>query len=213
MGTEKIEAKESSAVKEVMSLSAIDRRRALLRGVGKGAAVLGATVPLKALATLPSGSVFTYNGTGTATQIRCGISGMTSGVHSRDITTTQCMGYSPGWWGQENNQSPGVPRRTWPVPYNVPYTDKFPTEVLATINGRVPTLFEVMNLPTYSNSTTRHWIGAYLNAMGGAPSSWNFPYSGQRILNFYNGTDPTYTNAQAYSFLTTYMEKHSGSED
>lgn len=208
MGTKKIEVSESSAVKEVLSSSAIDRRRALLKGVGKGVAVLGATVPLKALATLPPGSVFTYNGTGTATQIRCGVSGMTSGVHSRDVTTTQCMGYSPGWWGQEETVNEQiVPRRTWPVAYNTPYTDKFPKEVLALVDGRVPTMFEVMRLSAYSSSTTRHWICAYLNAMGGAPASWNFPYSGQEILDFYNGIGQ-YTTDQAYSFLTTYMEKH-----
>jgi hypothetical protein len=64
-----------------------------------------------------------------------------------------------------------------------------------------------MSQSGFSNTETRHWVCAFLNAMGGAPSSWNFPYTGQEILNFYNDVGP-YPKAQAYTFLTTYMEKH-----
>jgi hypothetical protein len=45
MGTEKIEATAQSG-EEALSFAAVARRRMLLKGVGKGAAVVAATVPI-----------------------------------------------------------------------------------------------------------------------------------------------------------------------
>ena len=80
---------------ETMSASALTRRHALLKGLGKGAAVIGVGVPLQ---TLASQSVFTNPGKGGAPVIRCGISGMTSGVHSRGTATSVCTGYQSSYY-------------------------------------------------------------------------------------------------------------------
>jgi len=222
MSNEKFESNELTSTKELLSSSAIDRRRALLKGVGKGAAVLGATVPLKALATLPSGSVFTYNGTGTLTQIRCGISGMTSGVHSRDTDRSQqCIGYSPGYYHKREHFPSGtrpdalitavfstcalkvpVLRETCvEVERENSTQTKCTTEVVGT---KVPTLLEVMNIKPRPDEF--HWLAAWLNAQPSSPAV-NYPYSGTDIVAFYAAKD-----AKALEFIKKYMEKHVGWE-
>lgn len=165
----------------------------LLKGLGKGSAVLAATVPLQ---TLASQSVFTYNGPGTATQIRCGISGMTSGVHSRDVTSTQCYGYSPGYYHKREHFPPG----TNP---DALITAVFPGCKLK-VNNKVPTLLETMNITP--RPPEFHWLAAWLNAQPGSPAM-NFPYTGAQIQAFYAAND-----ANAYLFITKYLEQHPGTQ-
>jgi len=185
---------------ETMSASALTRRHALLKGLGKGAAVIGVGVPLQ---TLASQSVFTNPGKGGAPVIRCGISGMTSGVHSRDTVTSVCSGYSPGRYKNRENW----PRNTNPDALCSALFRRCRLTMPATsgYGQRPATLLEVMN--NYSSSDEFHWITAWLNAMGGAPRSWNFPYTGQQVVNLYNGTGP-YPAGRALDFFKTYMEKH-----
>ena len=84
-----------SIAQEPMSAEATARRLVLLKGLGRGAAVLAASVPIQTLATQ---SVLTPGG-----QHQCTVSGMHSGVHSTTTTTLVCGGYSPGWWGQSDD--------------------------------------------------------------------------------------------------------------
>jgi len=210
-----------------LSTAALARRKMLLKGLGRGSAVLGAAIPLQSLA---EESVFTYNGTGTATQIRCGISGMTSGVHSRDITTNQCYGYSPGYYTQAKHFPPDVnsaapitsvfpgcglqipnmvERCTTQAAHEVQQGDKTVLVPKATTcemvqdGVKVPTLLEVMNVTP--RPAEFHWLAAWLNAQPGSPAV-NYPYSAAEIQAFYANSD-----AQAYQFLTKYMEQHPGS--
>jgi hypothetical protein len=183
---------------EALSSSAIARRRVLLKGVGKGTAVLAATVPLQ---TLAGQSLLTFDG-----KHQCSVSGMHSGVHSATPTNTPlCGGYSPGWWGQvENGSDPRVPKRTWPAlpnfwSYNTKCSAVFTSQ---TLTGD-PTLFQVMDDPQYASTDERHWICAWLNALS---HSFSFPYSGQEVLDFYFAS-PT-VSADALNFFKTYMETH-----
>lgn len=188
-----------------LSIEAVARRRMLLSSLGKGATVLAVTVPIQTLAAQVS---LTPTGKGgVAGGFRCTISGQMSGVHSNETIKAICNGRSPGWWGQTDDGK--VPRRTWP--YSTPseiYSNKFPTPALTavpkvgTVLSHAPSLFEVMNLPAYANSQTRHWIGAWLNGLNG---SNNFPYTGAEILDFYNSPDATIKN-NAYLLITNYLE-------
>ena len=189
---------------EALSSAAVARRHMLLKGIGKGSMVLAATVPLQ---TLASQSVFTNPGNNGAPVVRCGISGMASGVHSRDAVTTVCSGYSPGYYHKPEH---------WPTGLNpnALVTTVFPSCTLM-VNAagtsigfaRIPTLLEVMNLTPRVDEF--HWIAAWVNAMGGAPSSWHYPYSGADVQAFYAGIGPGgYTKAQALDFFKTYMEIH-----
>lgn len=208
---------------ETLTSAAVARRHMLLKGLGKGSAVLAATVPLQ---TLASQSVFTYNGTGTATQIRCGVSGMTSGVHSRDVTTTQCIGYSPGYYKTHD----------WPAGVNktalittVCSKSNLKTYVCKVIvrgSGQdtvqyvrsrerakegqctveVSTLFDVIDF--HENSDEFHWVCAWLNGSGGAPANWNFPYTGAEVIAFYENNASYPLGKSPLDFFKTYMEKH-----
>lgn len=190
---------------EVISSTALERRRLLLKGLGKGSAVLAATVPIATLATASTLSVTPSGKGGAPAGLRCTLSGIMSGVHSQETVTAQCGGYSPGWWGQHygngKNKSTTVPSRPWPTNPNQLYNAVFTIPEPGLPSGL--TLFQVMGDPTYSETQTRHWIGAWLNALGG---HFNFPYTSAEILGFYFGSDPD--RASAYSLITTYLENH-----
>lgn len=229
MSTENIQPT-GQAKAEALSSAAVARRRMLLKGLGKGSAVLAAAVPLQ---TLASQSVFTNPGKDGALAIRCGISGMTSGIHSRDTVTTVCTGYSPGYY--KNHAWPADINRDAPCTTvckdsqlktyvctetkthqgtTTTTTFRSGTDVTNSNNGKtckpvaVPsTLFDVIDF--HESSDEYHWICAWLNGMGGAPASWNFPYTGAQVIAFYNGTGPGgHTKAQALAFFRTYMEIH-----
>jgi hypothetical protein len=190
-----------------MSTQAAERRLVLLKGLGRGAAALAATVPIQ---TLASQSVLTPDG-----KHQCSVSGMHSGVHSTTTTTTVCGGYSPGWWGQSDNGT--SPRRTWPggANHTALITTVCPWSTLMTtattsVPAHVPTLFEIMEpkdpVSKFANTDEFHWVCAWLNALGGY---FNFPYSGAEVLDF---AKMKYTNPTKYqdalTFFKTYMETH-----
>ena len=173
----------------------LERRMMLLKGLGKGSAVLGAAIPIQTLAapavTVKDGRI-------------CSLSGTDSAVHSRATTSETCQGYSPGWWGQVDNDSSSLkPRRTWPVPYKTPISDQpFASTLRKQSGGGIPTRFEVASLSEFSNTDLRHWLCAWLNAQG-APASWNFPYTATQVIAFYMQNDQ-----KALTFFKTYMETH-----
>ncbi len=205
--TEKANSEQENA--EGLSSDVLARRRMLLKSLGKGSALIAATVPLQSLAT--SSALLTRNG------LRCSVSGMQSSVHSKQPTSSViCGGYSPGWWGQEEkNSKPPSPSRPWPSGYaTMLCTDKFTKSSLDTNQPQHgatytrKTLFQVMSDSNFKSTETRHWIGAFLN--GFYQSSNDFPYSGQEILDFYNLVSPrTQANKDAlYRLITTYLETH-----
>lgn len=192
---------------EALSSAAIARRRVLLKGVGKGSAVLAATVPLQ---TLAGQSLLTFDG-----KHQCSVSGMHSGVHSATPTTTPvCGGYSPGWWGQSQIvDGKIVPKRAWPTlpngwTFNTKCDAVFTKCTLRNTDGSKPSLFQIVEpqepISKFSNTDEFHWVCAWLNALS---HSFNFPYSGQQVLDFYNS--PSITVYQdALTFFKTYMETH-----
>ena len=180
----------------------VARRRALLRGVGKGAAVLAAAAPIK---TLAGQSLLTFDG-----KHQCSVSGQQSGVHSATPTNTPvCGGYSPGWWGQTDDGK--TPRRTWPTDHRQKCKDVFSRSTLrnSDTNGSWPTLFQIMEpkepISKFSNTDEFHWVCAWLNALS---RSFNFPYSGQQVLDYYNKGKGSAAYEDALAFFKTYMETH-----
>lgn len=195
-----------STSEQSLSASALARRRALFKGLGKGGAVLAASVPIQ---TLAGQTLLTAGG-----QHQCSVSGMHSGVHSAVTNVAYCGGYSPGWWGQSQILNGKLcPKRTWPtLPNSWTYQTKckvvFTRSTLKVSGTSVsPTLFEVM-CPTdspntqFSDTDEFHWICAWLNALS---NSFNFPYTGQQVIDFYN--NPA-MYADALLFFKTYMEQH-----
>lgn len=203
MKTENSEAAVRDAT-EALSASAIARRRILLKGVGKGTAVLAATVPLQ---TLAGQSLLTIDkGTGIH---QCTVSGMHSGVHSATPTNTPvCSGFSPGWWGQTDNGT--TPRRAWPI-LPIPnqltgYLTKFNSVFTWMVLPGDPNLFQVANPPGYSSTHQWHWLCAWLNALWSNqhPGTLNFPYSADEVIAYSKLTGAPYSDA--LTFFSTYVE-------
>lgn len=183
-----------------LSSSALARRQMLLKGLGKGSVVLAATVPLQ---TLAGQSLLTFDG-----KHQCSVSGMHSGVHSATPTNTAiCGGYSPGWWGQSHTvDGKIVPKRGWPIAYTTKCKRIFTRSNLVNDDGTLPSLFQIMEpkepISKFSDTDEFHWVCAYLNARS---HSYNFPYSGQQVVDFYNS--PT-AYSDALDFFKTFMETH-----
>lgn len=197
MTTEKTKTTEqgeapAEAEAQALSSEAVARRHLLLKGLGRGSAVLAASIPLK---TLASTSVFTSSKAGPV--IQCSVSGMNSVAPSQKPTATVCTGYSPA------SYQDGL---IWPPNVNQTalITSVFPTCALR-VNGVAPTLLYVMqNLPL---TPEFHWLAAWLNAKNSARNGFNFPYTAPEVKKFYAGNGPGgYTPAQALAFFTKYME-------
>lgn len=191
-----------------LSPEAASRRLIMLRGLGKGSAVVtAASLPLSTLAQ--GSSLLTPKGDGGTPNLRCSVSGMQSKVADSNIPNDAriCGGYSPGWWGQK--KSDGTPRRSWPTDHTAKCKYLF-TRCESDDPGRSlsnKTLFEVMSNSTYSSTKTRHWIGAYLNGLSGGAPGYPFPYSGAAVMSFYNSADNV-KRAKFYELVTTYLETH-----
>ncbi len=192
-----------------------DRRRQLIKSLGKGAAVIAAVAPIQ---TLAQGTVLL-----TTDWRRCSVSGMQSGAHSRKPDSyLTCGGYSPGWWQQKNDN--GTPKN-WPsgAIWNNSYKTVFPKAslpplVICTGNGnsqvcalgKEPSLWEVMSYNgqgNYKSTDMFHWIGAWLNGFGRA---YNFPYTNDQIAALY---DDETTRADALALIKGYLEVHGPAPD
>lgn len=195
-----------------LSSDAMARRRMLLKSLSRGsAAVAAAAVPMHTLAS--TGTITNIGKDGEAA-IRCGISGMMSSVHSRETFTQTCSGYSPGKYKKIEN---------WPNydPYTNDATNSVngiafnkSTNFNAIFGGGVNSgLLDIMEkkpssvMEKKSSSDEFHWVCALLNAVGGAPASFYFPYTASQVVAFYKDTGP-YSKAQALAFFKTYMEVH-----
>ena len=173
------------------------RRSMLLKGVVKGGGVLAvAAGPAQVLAT-GSLTVLTHDGK------RCSISGMQSGAYSGPQTTVTCQGYSPGKYKKIEN---------WP---NYSSSTKLAVNTVGSLRFDQYEKFNVVFgggsnmgllyiMKNMASSNEFHWITALLNAVGGAPAGFYFPYNGAEVVRFYGGTQ----SAEALKFFKDYMERH-----
>ena len=195
MNTENIDSTGQGKT-ECLSSVAVARRRVLLKGVGKGAAVLAATVPIQ---TLAGQSVLT-----TDLNHQCTMSGAHSGVHSATMTTTVCGGYNIAHWAAGGGgNSPPLPN-TWPS-LPSPWTFATRTSLVLTSSTLTTTLIQVLRA---SPTPEAHWICAWLNALWDEqhPGIHHFPYTGAQVLAFYNLGSANATYTDALSFFTNYLE-------
>lgn len=185
------------------------RRQVLLKGIGKGSAVLVAAVPLQTLA----GQRLITSTDGK----QCSVSGMHSGVHSKNTDAVVCGGYSPGWWGQSKLIGTTVAPKNWPATlpltdngYNTKFRYVFGDAAnLRNTDGTVPSLWQIMEpkepISKFSSTDEFHWVCAWLNAIVRYPAT--FPYTATEVVAKYKlgKSSPIY---QDYlTFFKTYMEK------
>ncbi len=194
------------------------KRRALLKGASVAAA--GGGAPLVAMATTGERLVTSTGAGGAYPVIVCSLSGWQSFQNAQRTGqykggaflsgtpgTKTCGGYSPGWWGQ-NNQ---VKAKRWTggmatLP-DLPYTTALPGGALQ-VSGRTATMWEVMSISGFSSTDDRHWLGAWLNARSNEVqyeynANDNFPFTSQQITSLYMEG-----NADALAFIKAYLETH-----
>ena len=194
-----------------LSPEAASRRLIMLKGLGKGTAVV--TAAALPLSTLAQGSTLLVTGTvgGGAPVYRCSVSGMQSSVTSSNMPNGAivCGGYSPEWWGEGEG---GVPIRTWPIDYKASCQDLFRKCTVEDSNKSFTSksLFDVMRIPSYSSTKTRHWIGAYLNAFVRGAPNFPFPYDPVEVMDFYKLPIGDAKREKFYELVTTYLERHGG---
>lgn len=163
-----------------------ERRRMLLKGLGKGSAIAAAAVPIKSMAA----TALTADGK------LCTISGVASGVRSVKTGTTTCIGRAVSYW---------TPATRWPKNgSNQEVVKVGTTEYLRS----TATFFSVFGAGSTSTMATlfstvtdeTHWIVALLNSnyYGSA-----FPYDSTTIVAQYNNTSK---RAAAIAFYKNYME-------
>ena len=172
----------------------VSRRRALLKGLGKGSAVLAAAVPIRTLATT----------TVTADKHLCSVSGAMSGVRSVTTGMATCGGrkfssYQPaGSWPTNGSSQEVVNNGTSDILRSTgTFAGVFGVGAPATL---LSDLFAA-GLTDATASDEAHWIVALLNAKN-YPAT--FPYTALEILAQYNAGGATRSNAIA--FYKTHME-------
>jgi hypothetical protein len=179
------------------NIPSLARRHALLKGVGKGAAVLAASVPIRTLAA-PTTLTFTADGR------RCTISGAHSGVHSADTLTLVCGGYAPSYWGKSSSTNPFKPACMWPVDSAAACKNTFANCSLL-VNNQQASLFQVVNNSAFATKDEPHWVAAWLNA---TQKAFNFPYTAAEVLAFYNTGAGSATYQNALKFFKDNLETH-----
>ena len=197
MNTENIDSTGQGKTERLLSV-AVARRRVLLRGVGKGAAVLAATVPIQ---TLASQSVLTVDG-----MHQCTVSGMQSGVHSATPTgTPTCRGYKPSRYGTLSfwpGYAAGPPPHATNTVGSITFNE---TAFFANVFGSGSSSgnpARLINIVTSGSPEPEQvWVTALLNAIKN-PAGFNFPYTPSQVLAFYS-PDPL---NPALSFFRTYMQ-------
>ena len=183
----------SSGAKAGESLA---RRRALLRGLGKGSAALALVVPIQTLAvtTIVGGTKL------------CTVSGVQSHVGSHPLgTVTTCQGNSPTYFQTLANW-PGYTLS--PPPTHASFTvgnslltnsSKF-SDVFT---GGVGTPLDKV-LANTATSDNAVWVTALLNALKNR-AGFNFPYTPSEVVAFYTNVDPL-KKKQALDFFRGYMQ-------
>lgn len=175
----------SPAAPETLSAQAQARRRALVKGLSRGGAVLGATVPLQSFAApnlLPDNRI-------------CSLSGAMSGVNSHAGSGTTCSGFAPEYYYTTAVKVMVHPvARNWPTSApswptgKVPESASDPASVLRfkDLFGVDPvgvdaatSVLDILYAPNNAPRIVRVWIAAMFNAMTEqlSPGSLNFPYT------------------------------------
>jgi len=184
------------AARRSTQVDPLARRRMLLAGLGKGAAVVAAAVPIQTLAA----NALVCNGSAGKVGL-CTVSGFQSAAHSFGAGSSQvpARGRNLSLWAQVKTvwnppspPPPPEPTYTWPVPH---------TTLFKTIFGgsSTLTLFQVVQ----SDTPAAHWVVAYLNAAQYYPASFPYPMI---TTGGVTGVKDWYSHPQSAQALTLFTQ-------
>ncbi len=178
---------------ETMSLDALHRRRAMIRGLGKTTAVVAAAIPIKTLAngTMPPAGPPKL----------CTVSGVQSNLVSgrTGVNTNQCMGYHPEHFINRQTNPPTA--ANWPANPSVGGVPFGPGSTFAAVFGGGPNQTLIDSLAAGADEAT--WVAALLTAIL-QPANFQFPYSASQVRAYYNSPEPLKSNA--LSFFLSYLQ-------
>ncbi|MDQ2777975.1 MAG: hypothetical protein M3Y32_00290 [Pseudomonadota bacterium] len=160
----------------------------LLRGVGKGAAVVAAAVPLQ---TFAANILKTQDGAGARLCTLSGVGSMLPSAAPRDLGV--CKGQTAGHWADSNTAWPSATVGNAPLSRNTKFKKVFggsDQDKLGDI---------IAGTSTHSGPSEQMWVRAYLNALVGYPST--FPYSASEVVSLYQGPN----SAAALAFFTNFV--------
>lgn len=176
-----------------LSADAQARRRLLVKGLGKGAAVVAVATPIHTLAApviVGGGKLCTVSGV----QSNVG-SGRTGGM------TSTCSGYTPLHYNTLANwpgHSAGTATNTVD---GITFTQTTPFNAVFGGADATPLLTVLTATPGSDNAA---WVTALLNAISN-PAGFNFPYSPHAVRAFF--LDPVPANVMnALNFFKGYMQ-------
>lgn len=187
------------------AVDALQRRRLLLKGLGKGSAVVAAVVPIQSLAAVDP----------MAAKL-CTVSGVQSNVGSGRTggTTEQCSGYPQTFFATLLNW-PGYVAASGATPASASYTVKGTTYneqalfsvVFAPGSTTNASMFAVLSA---GPSSDRTWAAALLSAIkkqleNKGPSAFGtsgyFPYTPNEVVDLFNSS----RKAEAETFFQLYL--------
>lgn len=179
---------------ETLNAAALARRRALVKGLGKGGAALAVVAPIQSYAApkLNTGQV-------------CSLSGLQSGVASHDpATTATCTGWPPLHFidsgkGMANDWPAGID------PASATFRSIFGGDddrlLLKVLRDAWPT----SGTGSQPDIDKSYWIAAYFNAQ---IASNNWVYTSTQVVSQYQLYSTNPTQADAYlNFYKTYLSQ------
>lgn len=178
---------------QALSSAALARRHMLLKGLGKGSAVLAAAMPIS---TLAAPTIVTSNNK------LCTVSGVQSQVSSQVTEKATCAGYEPSYYATLSN---------WPN-YNgsvnppsasntvgmTQFSDKSKFDAIFGSGSSSNNIYLIVRNSSTADEAV--WISALLNALGGKN---NFPYTALEVVAFYKSNEK---NAAALAFFRDFMQ-------
>lgn len=182
-----------------LSSESLARRRALIKGLSKGSAVVALAVPIQTLAanTIVGGQL-------------CTISGAQSNAGSQKTgPVTTCSGFSSSYYADLTKWPGYTPGNNPPATASAIFNGYTEKSTFASVfgdgssNGQQAWLFNIIK--SGSPPSERVWITALLNAIKNQqqPGFLYFPYTPTEVLALYK--NPTLRD-KAFAFFQGYMQ-------
>lgn len=186
------EGQDTAQACETLTTPALARRRALVRGLGKGGAALAVVAPIQSFAVprLTDNRI-------------CSLSGAMSAVNSHAAAGTVCSGYMPTHYYAPNPKfSTIMDPKNWPTSstyWPTGQTDQTLTFslIFGGSDGRL--VIEIFGSTSTADIDKKFWIATYFNAMLYETAPLYFPYTPSQVQSQYNGT-------QSAAFLQFYKD-------
>ncbi len=174
------EGQDTAQAPETLTTSALARRRALVKGLGKGGAALAVVAPIQSFAVprLTDNRI-------------CSLSGAMSAVNSHTANGTVCSGYMPTHYYKASKVPTIMDPINWPT--STPNWPAGQTDGTLTFSfifggtdGRL--VIEIFGSTATADVDKKFWIAAFFNSMLFETAPLYFPYTPSQVQAQYNGT-------------------------